>query len=409
MKKRTILKGAVVLLLAVAMVFSTVTVTADTINENAVFLTSTPTKLQQPKAENIGGAILWDQYDTDGSNGLSHAHEGAFGSQRALLDDFEVPAGQTWILDDLHLLILWNTMQPGSGTDFHLEFWTDAGGQPGSSMMTAGTVSYTETATTRTWFNRPEAEIQYEYQPITLTEGVYWIYGFVIGPENCFWMAKQDVIWGSECWTDYADMPPMGPGSVVFGEAYDLAYRLTGDSGQPCEPAIDVECYVWDPDLNEWKDADTENEAVDLPICQEGQKKITIHNSGDCPLYDIHVFDQMSDSLEYISANPPPDNVAYDPPYYYLDWYFEEPLYPCEIIEIIITFHVVGEPCDIDINHVEATAVCEHGKTVSDADDAYVHCRKPSRSINGPFLQFLESHPNLFPMIQKLLKLLGLY
>jgi hypothetical protein len=28
---------------------------------------------------------------------------------------------------------------------------------------------------------------------------------------------------------------------------------------EQCEPAIDVECYVWDPELSEWKDADTEN------------------------------------------------------------------------------------------------------------------------------------------------------
>jgi hypothetical protein len=118
--------------------------------------------------------------------------------------------------------------------------------------------------------------------------------------------------------------------------------------------------------------------------------------------------DQMHDSLEYISANPEPDNVAHDPPYYYLDWHFDGPLMPCEIIEIIITFHVVGEECSIDVNHVEVTAVCEHGITVSDADDAYVHCYKPSRSIDRPFLQLIEKYPNLFQLIQKLLQRLGL-
>jgi hypothetical protein len=409
MKKRKILKGAVVLLLAVAMVLTTASVTADTINEESVYLTSTPTKYIQPKTENMGRAVLWDQYDTDGSNGLSHAHKDAFGQQRALLDDFEVPDGATWNLNDLHSLNLWNTMQPGQGTDFHLEFWTDAGGQPGNPIVTAATVSYTETATGRTWFERPEFEIEYVYETITLTEGVYWIYGFVIGPENCFWMGKQDVMWGSECWIDYEDYPPMGPGSGVFGEPYDLAFQLTGDDGQPCEPCIDVENYIWDPKLSEWKDADTENEAVDLPICENGEKKITIHNCGDCPLYNIHVVDKLHDSLEYIKAVPEPSNVAYDPPYYYIEWHFEGPLMPCEIIEIIITFHVVGEECSIDENIVTATAVCEHGNTVTDEDIAYVHCYKPSRSIERPFLRLLENHPNLFPLLQKLLKLLGLF
>ena len=176
-------------------------------------------------------AIFWDQYDTDGSNGLSHADEGAFGFQRALLDDFEVPAGEEWELNDFHSLNLWNTMQPGSGSDFHLEFWSDSSGVPGSNIATATTVSYAETGTGRSWFSRPEFEIEYVYEPITLSEGTYWIYGYVIGPENCFWMAKQDVIWGTAAWVDYADYGGLQPGFNIFGSDYDLAFQLTGGGG----------------------------------------------------------------------------------------------------------------------------------------------------------------------------------
>ncbi|MEE9440636.1 MAG: hypothetical protein V3V27_01765, partial [Candidatus Thermoplasmatota archaeon] len=111
-----------------------------------------------------------------------------------------------------------------------------------ASIVTATTVSYTETATGRVWFTRDEFEIEYVYEPVVLAEGRYWIYAHVIGPENCFWMAKQDVIWGTECWTDYVDMPPMGPGTVIFGEAFDLAFQLTGTSGgQPEVPDLDCD------------------------------------------------------------------------------------------------------------------------------------------------------------------------
>ena len=238
MKKNYFVKGAGVLLIVAALIFSSVAINAETANENAISLISNPTQNWQLPIETSGRAILWDQYDTDGSNGLSHADVTAIGYQRALLDDFEIPAGETWILTDLHSLNLWNTMQPGVGTNFHLEFWSDNAGAPGSLIVTATTASYTETATGRTWFSRPEFEIEYIYEPIVLGSGVYWIYAFVIGPENCFWMAKQDVIWGSECWTDYQDIPPMGPGSIIFGAAYDLAFQLTGELEQPAVPAI---------------------------------------------------------------------------------------------------------------------------------------------------------------------------
>jgi hypothetical protein len=248
MKK--IFKGAVVLLIAVAL-FLTTAVSAETIRSNhATSLTSETTNIVQPEIDTFGRAILWDQYDTDGSNGLSHSDPtSSVAFRRALLDDFEIPVGETWILTDLHSLNLWNTMQPGVGTDFHLEFWSDAGGVPGASLVTASTVSYTETATGRTWFTRAEFEIEYIYEPITLNEGIYWIYAWVVGPENCFWMAKQDVMWGSECWTDYEDMPPMGPGSVIFGDLFDLAFQLTGELEQPGVPLICCDPMQMDWDL----------------------------------------------------------------------------------------------------------------------------------------------------------------
>jgi hypothetical protein len=178
-------------------------------------------------AMSANAVVLWDQYDTDGVNGLSMADAGAFGYQRALLDDFQVTGGD-WTITDFHCFMLWNTMQPGSGWDFYLEFRPDVGGQPSSNpgAVTTGHV-YIETATGRTWFSRPESEMKLQFDPITLSPGTYWFYGFVVGPENCFMMARSTITL-SPCWLDYADYGGLQPGINVFGVDYDLAFQITG-------------------------------------------------------------------------------------------------------------------------------------------------------------------------------------
>jgi hypothetical protein len=389
-KRKNILKEAIVLLITAAMVLSTVAVTADTNEENAVCLTHEPVSTQVDlNSEKTGDRyICWDQYDTDGSNGLSHMDQGTTGTRRDLLDDFEIPAGETWTLTDFHSLNLWNTMTPPQGSDFVLSFWSDNAGSPGAPIANAVTVSYTETATGRVWYDRPEFEIEYVYQPITLSAGIYWICGHVVGPENCFWMARE-TIWGSECWADYEDQPPLKPGHELFGDYYDLAFQLTCE--EPCEPSVDVEKYVLCPCNEEWIDADTEDEALDLPICTDVTFKIVIHNNGECcgELFDINVYDKMHDSLKFISADPEPQEVGYDPPYWYIFWNFPGPLPQCNTIEIIITAHVEGPDCSIDFNYVEVIAQSQcPPNEVYDSDFAYVHAfeNKPptAPTITGP-------------------------
>ena len=199
---------------------------------------------------------------------------------------------------------------------------------------------------------------------------------------------------------------------LTSGEPMDFAFVITG--GEPCNPGIDIEKYVLDKD-GDWVDADTEAEAIDLPICTESSFKIVITNTGDCPLGEITVWDQMSDSLEFLSAFPEPDFFEYVPPIYYMEWYIDI-LEPGATIEITIKFHVRGpDPCEIDSNFVKIEAHCACGEPgctcppVFDEDWAYVHITKDSRAINRPFLQFLESRPNLFPLLQLLLQRLGLY
>jgi hypothetical protein len=236
MNKKPYLKGAGVLLLTAVLLLSATAVTANTTKNNAVCLTTDPTISTQPLPEQTGRTVYYDQYDTDGSNGLSMASRNAFGYQRALMDDFVIPTGDTWTLTDFHALALWNTLQPGSGTGFALEYWSDNGGTPGAMIINTTASTYSETATGRFWFGRAEFEIDYTYEPITLTAGTYWIWGHIIGPENCFWMARSTII-GSECWCDWEDYGFL-PGSSIFGTQYDLTFQLTGGAPQDTTPPV---------------------------------------------------------------------------------------------------------------------------------------------------------------------------
>jgi hypothetical protein len=177
--------------------------------------------------------LVWDQYDTDGSNGLS-----LLGTpRRSILDDFVLT--ETAAISEFRSYNLWNTLPPGSGTDYEVTFWTDNGGQPGTEIETSVTVSYSETATGRVWFNRQETEIVYTFDPITLSAGTYWCEGWTTAaaPENNFWMARLS-LWGSECWVDYEDFGGLQPGSNVFGTEYDVAFQLYGSTGGP--PGVDL-------------------------------------------------------------------------------------------------------------------------------------------------------------------------
>jgi len=173
------------------------------------------------------------------------------------------------------------------------------------------------------------------------------------------------------------------------------------------EPGIDVEKYVWDKYNQEWVDADTEAEALDTRTGTDITFKIVVHNDGNKQIESIEIKDKMHDSLEFLSADPEPDNYAYEPPFYYLDWYYPGPLNPCETIEIYITANVIGPLCSIDYNYVFVEAD-DSGQTISDEDYAYVHCGPWSTSIQASFLNWLEKHLNLFPILQMLFQRLEL-
>lgn len=183
------------------------------------------------------GDVLWDNGDTNGVNGISMLS--GTGTRRSVLEDFEVD--EMWTITDFHTVFVWNTLPPGSGTDFELSFWTDDGGQPGTPFVDSVTVSYNEVATGRIWFGREEARADLEIEPITLTPGIYWVEMHVVHPtDNCFLMIRDDNPIMEELWVDYEDLGGLMSSTTQFGERYDAPFNLTGTSGG----VAPVEVYV---------------------------------------------------------------------------------------------------------------------------------------------------------------------
>ena len=173
------------------------------------------------------GNLLWDNGDTDGTNGYS-----IVGSpKRTLLDDFETES--TWKISEIRTY-----MVAGPTSDFEVAIWSDDDGEPGELILGPSTdVSYSYEYTERVWFGYTEWEVFYEFEPIEIEAGRYWIEIWSgSGQPNAFLMIHADV-WGSECWVNYDDLG-FKPGSQQFGVAADLNFRLYGESGGP--PAISV-------------------------------------------------------------------------------------------------------------------------------------------------------------------------
>jgi hypothetical protein len=262
---------------------------------------------------------------------------------------------------------------------------------------------------------------------------MYWQYNVFLDESEWFWQEEGEIYWlfisailkeepEQPLWgwkSTYEDLQFMDdsvwaiwyelnwiPLTYPSGLSMDLAFVITG--GEPCEPSIDVEKYVWDPDNADWIDADTAADALDLEICTDASFKIVIKNDGECTLVNIKVRDWMHDSLKYLSGDPDPDLYQYIPPDHYMAWEIPGPLEPGESKEIFITAHVEGPDCSRDYNRVEVEGYADpYPDPVTDQDEAWVHAIEKGRIIISPFLNWLQNHPNLFPILRMLLQRLA--
>ena len=388
MKK--ILKIAGVLLIAVAMVMSTVAVTANTIDEQNNIIDASGIHNTEYQGEDISGKynmeyqrgpILFSQLPFEPDESWVFTTSTTYSSpQYRCFDNYE---GVDEEICDIHwwglsLVNPWAPCDP-TGMTFEIIFWDQLPHLGGTEQCI-----YTDIAPTITPTGQFYSGFEMYYFEADLNPCCFL-------PDG--WVSIQNTFSPNQCWflwagSDDGDLYAYQEGSTAPDLDNDMAFELTG---MECEPSIDVEKYVLCPCTGEWIDADTEDEALDLPICTDAVFKIVIHNNGECcgALYDINVYDMMHDSLKFISADPEPLEFAYDPPYYHMWWYFQGPLYYCETIEIYITAHVQGPECSIDPNYVEVTAYteCEPGY-VFDNDYAFVHAfeNKPPTApvIDGP-------------------------
>jgi uncharacterized repeat protein (TIGR01451 family) len=289
--------------------------------------------------------------------------------------------------------------------DWCIDIYLDEGtGElPGEEMLDSFCYSWEEINKTEINESVWLMEVELPYSVLVTTDK-YWISIYAIGdsPPTTGWGYHFDTIkmsqavfksdyFGYSTWTlieKFVDYPA------------DLCFQIKSSGNY----IIDVEKQVLDED-GEWQDCDTENEALDVKVCNEITFKIIIENKGDFPLNDIVVSDLMEDGLGYVSADPEPDDYNHEPPYHYFLWNFPGEFSPGETIEILITAHVEGPDCSINYNFVDAEGEDIDGNPFSDEDYCYIHAVKKSKTLSLPFINWLESHPRLFQFLQFFLQI----
>jgi hypothetical protein len=400
--------GAVVLLVALSMVFSSFALADTQIKQSNTEISTT----NEGTAQGARGDVVWD-------NGM--AYTGLLAAQEPVTtagldaypaDDFMFDV-DTEVCDVHWVGGYYGGTPPWPEWPWCILFYYDRGDglAPGNTYI--GPFCYN-------WVDIDKTVLEEGYwtMSVDLPENYifygdtkYWISIWAVGDHfpQSGWGYHDDLItlhqavfksehFGILDWTDL---------SLVIGTQADMCFQLTTKE-EPCEPGIDVEKQVQDKNGN-WVDADDMATALDVAICTDIIFRIVIKNTGTCDLIDIVVKDIMHDSLKFISADPDPDHFEYIPPEYLIEWFFAGPLPPGATIEIYITAHVEGPECSYDYNKVDVTATCIHGVTVTDHDECWIHAVEKGRSINTPFLTWLQNHPNMFPLIQKMVKLLGLF
>jgi len=377
--KKTILKEASVLLIAATMIFSAAVVTAKTEEK-----TPDISCIGSGQAPGAIGEVVWDNgMEYDGMSSAQYDWDFPFESECA--DDF-VFEEDTEVCDVHWVGGYWNGANYNQvHWPWEIIFYYDRGDGNAPGQIYIGPITFEETEYYETIIEDTGSSIYYEIS-VDLPENYiffagmkYWIsiQGQGLYPPQCGWGSHYEPIilhqsvfrseyFGFPDWVDSEEVNPDDP------YPRDMCFQLT--KKVPCEPSVDVEKYVWDPDHQEWVDADYNNTALDLPICTDATFKIVIHNDGNEPLFEIIVKDKMHDSLKFISGDPDPDEIYYEKPFWYMEWFFPGPLMPCNTIELYITAHVNGPECSYDFNYVLVEAFC-CGEIVRDEDYAWVHAR----------------------------------
>jgi hypothetical protein len=403
------LKGAGVILILVVLIFSTTIVYGQNVNSTSKD-EATLTEISQHSSIIINndpllsrGPVLWDNGDPDGADGLSCVLFPSNSLDRYIIDDFYVPEGGWEIGGGQFRIVTFNSGEPDIIDNVLVYFFHIARScAPEHNPYAVTDPPFIAELTGNYYFDRLELLVNCVFDPpVSLPmSGEWWVCFQPEMEDNSFWLTAATQ--NCSVYSDMADLgiPRWTWGYDQFGVEHDVSFVLTGVGDNH---SIDVEKYVWDEKNQEWVDADSEDTALDVPICNEVRFKIVVHNNGEEPLVNIKINDKMHESLKFYSGDPEPDEVFYEEPFWYLDWDIPGPLPPDESFEIFVTAHVEGPECSYDFNYVLVEANGS-GNIVRDEDYAWVHAHDKAREFNTPFLNFIQSYPNLFLILRKLLQ-----
>jgi len=172
--------------------------------------------------------IVYDNGDPDGANGLSDIFSVEIGIDREVADDFSLT--EPVIVQDFQYSIIWNTLEADVARSHRVRFYDDAGGVPAVTPFSDQTITSWSSATGGTYFGRTEIIYTADLNTgVPLDPGTtYWVSMQPEGPENAFWLTTTQK--GGAVYVDYPDagFPKWTPGIDVFGEDYDVSFKLTG-------------------------------------------------------------------------------------------------------------------------------------------------------------------------------------
>jgi hypothetical protein len=195
-------------------------------------------RLPAPVAPNV---VLYDQYDNGGGgNSTSQDFEAALDAYDSFgADDFVVPSGEIWTIDEVDVQ---GTYTGGPAESFHVFFYSDSAGLPGTNVYTGLAQSYSDGGT--------GTDFVITLSPAAvLTEGTYWVsvqarqdFGTA---GQWFWNDRSVQSGNAAAWQN----PGGGFGTTCstwgvrttclgFG-APDNMFRLAGTIGVPCDYSND--------------------------------------------------------------------------------------------------------------------------------------------------------------------------
>jgi hypothetical protein len=183
-------------------------------------------------AQELGGALLWDNGLPDGRNGLAGSTYSGYSN--ILIDDFVVD--ETWTVNDGHFRFLWNSNYDETNlASVQVFFYEDTGGcNPSMTELATPACTIDSAYTTGNYyFSRQEIACDVSFDDVVLSPGTYYVgfqptgvvddiaYLLTAASKGCQVMADMPY-WGYPRWSS---------SMTLWGEEYDLSFQLTGSTG----------------------------------------------------------------------------------------------------------------------------------------------------------------------------------